>query len=81
MTLWSLRTVVTPDTVKIMKIIWHFSYKSLKFPTKWFTKFCILVDPFLRNCVTISNFQYLKKYWPKKAPVLKGLREEIFADV
>ena len=24
MTPWSLRTVVTPDTVKIMKIFWHF---------------------------------------------------------
>ena len=50
-----------------------FSCKSLKFPTKWYTKLCNLVDPFLRNCVTKSNFQYLKKNWPKKAPVLKGL--------
>ena len=28
-------------------------------------QFCILVDPFLRNCVTKSNFRYLKKK-PKK---------------
>ena len=34
MTPWSFRTAVTPDTVKIMKIILLFSCKSLKFPTK-----------------------------------------------
>ena len=51
MTPWSLWTAVIPDTVKIMKT---FSYKSLKFSTKWYTKLCVLVDPFLRNCVKKS---------------------------
>ena len=70
MTPWSLRTAVTPNTVKIM--ILTFSCKGLKFTTKWYTKLCILVDPFLRNCVTKSNFRYLKKR-QKKALTLKGL--------
>ena len=70
MTPWSLRrTAVTPDTVKIMKIN---SCKSLKFSTKLYTKLCILVDPFLRNCVTKSNFQYFYKK-KKKALALEGL--------
>ena len=43
-----------------------FLSKSLKFPTKWYTKLCNLVDPFLRNCITKLNFQYLKKNWTKK---------------
>ena len=44
-----------------------FSCKSLKFHTKWYTN---LVHPFLRNCVTKSIFQYLKKK-------LKGLKRKI----
>ena len=51
-----------------------FSCKSLKFSTKWYTKLCILVDPFLRNCVAKSNFRYFFKKKPKKALALKGLR-------
>ena len=56
-------TVVTSDScnsghsqnyVEILK----FSCKSLKFSSNWYTKLCILVDPFLRNCVTKSNFRY-----------------------
>ena len=61
MTPWSLRTAVTPDTVRIMKNV-----KRIKFATKWYTELCILVDPFLRNCVTKSNFRYFLKKSPKK---------------
>ena len=43
-----------------------FSCKSLKFSTKGYTKLCILVDPFLRNYVTKSNFRYLKKKAQKR---------------
>ena len=32
-----------------------------KLHTKWYTKLFILVDPFLRNRVTKSSFQYLFK--------------------
>ena len=42
-----------------------FSCKSMKVSTKLYTKLCNSVDPFLRNCVTKSNFQYKKKP-PKK---------------
>ena len=49
-----------------------FLCKSLKFSTKWYTKLCILVDPFLRNCVTKSNFRYLKKKPKKRLWHLKG---------
>ena len=60
MTPWSLRTTVTPDTVKIFEVF--FLCKSLKLCTKWYTELWILVDPVLqRNCVTKSNFRYLKK--------------------
>ena len=73
MTPWSLRTAVTPDTLKIMKEL-TFSCKSLKFSIKLSTKLCILVDPFLRNRVTKSNFRYFKKKKAqKKALALKGL--------
>ena len=51
-----------------------FSCKSLKFSTKWYTKLCILVDSFLRNCVTKSNFRYFFFKAQKKALALKGLR-------
>ena len=67
MTPWSLRTAVTPDTVKIMKNFWYFRVRA------WNTKLCILVDPFLRNCVTKSNFRYLKKK-PKKR--LRHLKDQ-----
>ena len=59
MTPWSLWTAVTPDTVKIMgKRFWS---KSLKFPTKLYTKLCNLVDPVLRNRIAKSNFSMVKK--------------------
>ena len=48
----------------------------MKFSTKWYTKLCILVDPFLRNCVTKSKFRYLKKKAQKKALALKGLKNK-----
>ena len=38
----------------------------MKFPTKWYTKLCKLVDSFLRNCVRKSSFQYVKKKTTKK---------------
>ena len=51
-----------------------FSCKSLKFPRKWYTKLCIFVDPFLKNCVTKSNFRsFFSKKGQKKALALKGL--------
>ena len=36
--------------------------------TKWYTKFCNLVDPFLKNCATKSIFQLKKTN--KKIPAL-----------
>ena len=47
-------TVVTSDSCnsRHSERILTFSCKSLKFSTKWYTKLCILVDPFLRNSVT-----------------------------
>ena len=50
-------TVVTSDSYysghnENYENILIYSCKSLKFSTKWYTKLCILVDPFLRNCVT-----------------------------
>ena len=64
-------TVVTSDSCNSghsqnYEKLLTFSCKSLKFSTKWYTKLCILVDPFLSNCVTKSNFRYLKKKSPKK---------------
>ena len=56
----SLQTAVTPDTVKIMKQFW---YEEFEIPTQWYTKLCNSVDPFPRNCVSKSNFQYWKKYF------------------
>ena len=41
------------------------------------TKLCILVDPFLRNCVTKSNFRYFLKKAQKKALALKGLKRRL----
>ena len=69
-------TVVTSDSCNSghsenYENILTFSCKSLKFSTKWYTKLCILVDPFLRNCVKFSIF-FLKKA-QKKALALKGL--------
>ena len=56
-------TVVTSDSCNSehsenYKKILTFSCKSLKVSTKWFTKLCILIDLFLRNCVTKPNFRY-----------------------
>ena len=68
---WTLRKAVTSRDTENMKEM-TFSCKSLKFSTKWYTKLCILVDPFLRNCVTKSDVLYLKKKPHKKE--LKGLR-------
>ena len=45
-----------------------FSYKSLKFSTKWYTKLCILVDPFLQSQI----FDIYFKKAQKKALHLKG---------
>ena len=41
LTPWSHRTAKTPDTVKIMRTFLLYSYKSLNFPTKWYTKLVI----------------------------------------
>ena len=70
-------TVVTSDSCNSghsenYEKILIFSCKSLKFSTEWYTKFCILVDPFLRNCVTKSNFRYFKKKAQKRLWHLKG---------
>ena len=65
--------VVTSDSYNSGHIL-TCSCKSLKFCTKWYTKLCILVDPFLRNCVTKLNFRYFLKKSPKKALALKGLK-------
>ena len=74
-------TVITSDSCNSghsenYEQILTFSYKSLKFSTKWYTKLCILVDPFLRNCVAKTNFRsfFLKKGNKKKALALKGLK-------
>ena len=64
-------TVVTSDSCnsghsenyeRCSQILW----KRIKFATKWYTELCILVDTFLRNCVTKSNFWYFLKKSPKK---------------
>ena len=61
MTPWSLRTAVTPDTVKIMKKPWHFRERACEISYKMVSKLCNLFDPFLRNCVTKLDFRYAKK--------------------
>ena len=72
-------TVVTSDSCNsehsqnCIKILTS-SYKNLKFSTKWYTKLCILFDPFLRNCVTKSNFRYLKKKAQKSCGNSKDVR-------
>ena len=69
MTPWSLRTALTPNTVKIKK-------KNLKLPTKWYASHCKLVDPVLRHRVT--DFQYSKKNLSKKPHLyLKGWIEAV----
>ena len=72
MTQWSLRTTVTPDTGEIMKTFWYFR-ESLKFRTKWYTKLCNSIDPFLRKLRYKVKFSILKEKRPKKALALKGL--------
>ena len=65
-----LIVVLTDDHKTLFLPFFTFSCKSLKFSTKWYTKLCILVDPFLRNCTTKSNFLE-----PKKALAFKGLKK------
>ena len=64
MTSWSLQTAVTPDTVKIMKTFWHFRVRDWNFLQ--YTKPCVLVDPFLRNCVTLFPIFRIKRPKEKK---------------
>ena len=52
---------VTPQTVENYENSLTFSCKSLKFPTKWYTALCNLVDPVLRNRVKLK-FSKLTKY-------------------
>ena len=68
-------TVVTSDSCNSghsenYKKTLTFSCKSLKFSKKWYTKLCILVDPFLRNTKSKIRTQ-------KKALALKGLKGNI----
>ena len=55
---------------------WHFRIRAWNSFTKWYTKLCNLVGPFLRNCVTTSNFQYFLNKGQKKALAIKGLCEK-----
>ena len=52
-----------------------FSCKILKLSTKWYIKLCYLLGPFLRNCVTKSNFWY-KKTTKKGSGLFKGLKQD-----
>ena len=69
-TVTSHRTALTPDTMKIRKRNLTFSFKSLKFSTKFSTKLCNLVEK-LRYKVKFSIYYFLKGQ--KKALALKRL--------
>ena len=70
---WSVLTAVTPDTVKNYFKNLKLLCKSFIFSTKWFTKLCNSVHSFLRDCVTKSNLQYLKKVKQKKTTKKQAL--------
>ena len=67
-------TVVTSDSCNFRPKFDIF-VKELKISYKMDTKLCDLVDAFMRNCITKSNFQYFQKKTTNKR--LKGLNFQI----
>ena len=74
MTPWSLRTAVTPDTVKIMKDFWHFRVRAWNFLQNDIQNYVFWLIHSWEIALQSQIFDIFFKKAQKKALALKGLK-------